>query len=134
MGTFDLEKKVTYNELAPSLQAMLNSNEFGIAFIRMLKTAKQGQDLKIDALNRTFIGDDNFHRCRLCSTDEEYAEMKAYGPTPQDMYNSWIYYINNVIETGSRPAYDSTNRTVTLNSDIDKLSYISNNEYPYVEL
>ena len=32
-GIFDLEKKVTYNELAPSLQAMLNVNEFGIAFI-----------------------------------------------------------------------------------------------------
>ena len=134
MGTFDLEKKVTYNELAPSLQAMLNSNEFGIAFIRMLKTAKQGQDLKIDALNRTFIGDDNFHRCRLCETDEEFNQMKAYGPTPQDMYNSWRYYINNVIETSSRPAYDSTNRTVTLDSDVNKLSYISNNEYPYVEL
>ena len=100
----------------------------------MLKTAKPGQDLKIDALNRTFIGDDNFHRCRLCETDEEFNQMKNYGPTSQtSILSSWKYYIDNIQQTTS-PSYNNTTREITLNSSNKIVSFISNKEYPFIEL
>ena len=133
MGTFDLENKVTFNELAPSLQAMLNDNEFGIAFIHMLKTAKHGQDIKIDALNRALIGDDNFHRCRLCADDDEFKVIKSYGPTPQDLLDNWKYYINGVEQT-VKPIHNTTNRYISMNSNRSKILYKSNITYPFVDV
>lgn len=133
MGTFDLEKKVTYNELAPSLQDMINRNEFAFSLIRAIKSAKPGQDLKIDALNRDFISDDNFYKSRLCRTNEEFNKVKAYGPTSQnEIVNDWKYYINNKVQN-SKPVYNSTSRTFSLNST-NKASYTSIKKYPYIEI
>jgi len=134
MGTFDLEKKVTYNELAPSLQALLNRNEFAFSLIRALKSAKPGQDLKIDTSNRNFIGDDNFYKSRICNSTKEYNQVIAYGPTSQnEIKNNWKYYINNTLQN-SKPSYNETNRTFTLAAYGNKTSYLSTKEYPFVEI
>ena len=86
---FSLEDKITYDELAPSLQAMLGINKYNDMIENMMQNADDGQLLKVGK-DKTIFADDNFYIIRVATNKTEQEQMKKLGPIDlKDVFKYW---------------------------------------------
>lgn len=87
--SFSLEDKITYDELAPSLQAMIGINKYNDMIENMMQNADDGQLLKVGK-NKTIFADDNFYIIRVATNKIEQEQMKKLGPIDlKDVFKYW---------------------------------------------
>ena len=86
---FSLEDKITYDELAPSLQAMLGINKYNDMIEDMMQNADDGQLLKVGK-DKTIFADDNFYIIRVATNKTEQEQMKKLGPINlEEVFKTW---------------------------------------------
>lgn len=86
---FSLEDKITYNELAPSLQAMLGINKYNDMIEDMIQKADNGQLIKVGK-DKTIFADDDFYLIRAAVDQSEVDHLKAVGPIDlKEVFASW---------------------------------------------
>ena len=98
---FDLEEKIVWESLAPSLQAKFVFTDYDYNLLRMIKNGKQDQILKVSVNNAEtgmsgyLYADDNFHIIKSARTANDVAAMKAVPLSDQSVINDW-YEIDSI--------------------------------------
>lgn len=94
---FDLEDKVVWESLAPSLQEKFVFTDYDYNMLRMIKNGQQDQILKVSVNNHEtnmdgyLYADDNFHIVKTARTANDVAEMKKIPLSDQSIIiNNWF--------------------------------------------
>lgn len=86
---FDLEDKIRYENLAPSLQAMLGINKYNTMIEDIIGNGDNGQLIKIGK-DKTIFADDNMYLIRAVNSEDDINTLKAIGPIDlKEVFNTW---------------------------------------------
>ena len=126
---FDLEDKIIYENLAPSLQAMLGINKYNNMLKDIIGNGDNGQLIKIGK-NKTIFADDDMYLIRAVDTKEDIEAVKAVGPIDlKDVFSTW----NRVSSAGYGLANQNSN-TGDQQAARNAYSYNSNNKSIYMNI
>lgn len=140
---FSLEDKITYDELAPSLQAMLGINKYNDMIEDMIQKADNGQLIKVGK-NNTIFADDDFYLIRAAVDQSEVDHLKAVGPIDlKEVFNRWARVssygyglanqnsnIGDQAQARAAYSYNDNNKSIYMNINPDCTSgFISDKLY-----
>ena len=74
-GSFDLEDKLTFEELAPSLQDMFKIMNVGSLLTNLLDYGTNGRNVKIDSDNTLLFEDDDFRTAKITNTQIQISDI-----------------------------------------------------------
>ena len=74
-GSFDLEDKLTFEELSPSLQDMFKIMNVGSLLTNLLDYGTNGRNVKIDSDNTLLFEDDDFRTAKITNTQIQISDI-----------------------------------------------------------
>ena len=140
---FDLEDKIKYENLAPSLQAMLGINKYNNMLKDIIGNGDNGQLIKIGK-DKNIFADDNMYLIRAVDKESDIEAVKAIGPIDlKDVFSTWSRVssagyglANQNSNTGDQQAarnaysYNNNDRSIYMNINPDCTSgFISDRLY-----